>query len=77
MGPCIRATVIYFSLQFYLPGYIHIFTYLKVPTLKYILVYSFQNMTFSLIMIQIAAYMWPYCIIQDSHITCFNDCIAE
>ena len=25
-------------------------------------------MTFSLIMIQIAAYMWPYCIIQDSHI---------
>ena len=34
-------------------------------------------MTFSLIMIQIAAYMWPYCIIQDFHIICFNDCIAE
>ena len=30
MGPCIRATVIYFSLQFYLQGYIHIFTYLTL-----------------------------------------------
>ena len=26
-----------------------------------------------LIMIQIAAYMWPYCSIQESHIICFND----
>ena len=51
--------------------------HLKVPTLTYVLVYSFQNMTFSLIMIQIAAYLWPYCIIQDSHIIRFNDCIAE
>ena len=50
---------------------------LKVPTLKYILVKSFQNLTFSLIMIQFAAYMWSYCIIQDSHIIYFNDCIAE
>ena len=27
--------------------------------------------------IKCPVYIWPYCIIQDSHITSFNNCIAE